>query len=230
MNSIAIIPARGGSKRIPRKNIRDFLGKPIIAYSIEAALESGVFDVVMVSTDDEEIADVSKKYGADVPFFRSPEMSDDMAMTAPVLIEVINEYKKRGVEFAYTCCIYPCAPFITPERLREGKQLLITFSADSVFPVAKISLLPQKHMVIRDGKLQLLDPETYDIRSQDLEAIYHDAAQFYFVKTNTLLAEETLLFENMLPLIISESELQDIDTEDDWIQAEIKYKILKNMY
>ena len=151
MSSIAIIPARGGSKRIPRKNIRDFFGKPIIAYSIEAALASGIFDEVMVSTDDEEIAKVAQEYGAKVPFFRSEENSGDMAMTVPVLIEVLQEYEKIGRVYNYLCCIYPCAPFVTAGRLKEGMELLRSSGADSVLPVVRFSYPPQRCLVIRDG-------------------------------------------------------------------------------
>ncbi|MDR0677763.1 MAG: acylneuraminate cytidylyltransferase family protein [Holosporaceae bacterium] len=135
MKTIAIIPARGGSKRIPRKNIKDFCGKPIIAYSIETALRSEIFDEVMVSTDDQEIADISMKYEAKIPFFRSPETSTDMAMTIPVLIEVLNEYKKLGQNFDHCCCIYPCAPFANSLRIKKGMDLLLSENADSVLPI-----------------------------------------------------------------------------------------------
>jgi N-acylneuraminate cytidylyltransferase len=229
MKKIAIIPARGGSKRIPRKNIKDFLGKPIIAYSIEAALQSNVFDEVMVSTDDQEIADISIRYGARVPFFRSPEMSTDMAMTAPVLIEVLNEYKKRGQDFKYCCCVYPCAPFITSARLKEGMELLISGGSDSVLPVVKFSYPPLRGLVIRDNKLQMLFPENYDKRSQDLESIYHDAGQFYCLKSSALIRENKMYCANTTPIELSEIEVQDIDTIDDWKMAELKYRMLNNV-
>jgi N-acylneuraminate cytidylyltransferase len=227
LSSIAIIPARGGSKRIPRKNIKDFLGKPIIAYSIDAALKSNVFDEVMVSTDDEEIVEISKKYGASVPFFRSEELSNDMAMTVPVLIEVLEEYEKFGKSFAQVCCLYPCAPFVTPERLIESMALLRNSGADSVLPVAKFSYPPQRCLVIRKGKTVMLNPENYNIRSQDLEPLYHDAGQFYCLKTAALREEEKLYCENAYSIILSDNEVQDIDTEDDWKEAEIKYQILR---
>lgn len=229
MRKIAIIPARGGSKRIPRKNIKSFLGKPIIAYSIESAIKSGVFDEVMVSTDDVEIAEISKKYGATVPFYRSPEMSNDMAMTAPVLIEVLNEYKKIGQNFNYCACIYPCAPFINPKRLTEGMNLLTESNVDSVLPVVKFSYPPQRCLVIRDKQVQMLHKENYNMRSQDLEPIYHDVGQFYCLKSASLIKEERLYCENTLPIILPESEVQDIDTEEDWKIAEMKYRILKNV-
>jgi len=229
MKKIAIILARGGSKRIPRKNIKEFLGKPIIAYSIEAAISSGVFDEVMVSTDDVEIAEIAKKYGAKVPFFRSPEMSNDMAMTAPVLIEVLNEYKKLSQDFAYCACIYPCAPFINSQRLKEGMDLLVESDVDSVLPIVKFSYPPQRCLVIKDEKVQMLHPENYNVRSQDLEPYYHDVGQFYYLKSSSLIKEEKLYCENTLPIILPESEVQDIDTEEDWKIAEMKYRILKNV-
>ncbi|HNW25902.1 MAG TPA: pseudaminic acid cytidylyltransferase [Candidatus Gastranaerophilaceae bacterium] len=228
MKKLAIIPARGGSKRIPRKNIKNFLGKPIIAYSIEAALNSGAFDEVMVSTDDVEIAEIAKEYGAKVPFFRSPEMSNDMAMTAPVLIEVLNEYKNLGQNFEYCACIYPCAPFINSQRLKDGMNLLVESGVDSVLPIVRFSYPPQRCLVIRNEKVQMLYPENYNVRSQDLEPYYHDAGQFYCLKSSSLIKEEKLYCENTLPIILPESEVQDIDNDEDWKIAEMKYKMLKS--
>ena len=228
MKSIAIIPARGGSKRIPRKNIKNFLGKPIIVYSIQAAVAANCFDEIMVSTDDLEIAEIAQKYGAKVPFFRSPEMSNDMAMTAPVLVEVLNEYKKLGQDFEYCACIYPCAPFINSERLKEGMNLLIENNIDSVLPIVKFSYPPQRCLVIRDDKVEMLYPENYNVRSQDLEPLYHDCGQFYCLKTKSLIEQEKLFCKNTLPIILPESEVQDIDNEEDWKIAEMKYRILKN--
>jgi len=226
MTNIAIIPARGGSKRIPRKNIKEFCGKPIIAYSIEAAIGSNIFDEIMVSTDDEEIATVAKKYGASVPFFRSAEMSTDMAMTVPVLIEVLEEYEKRDKHFDITCCIYPCAPFITPQKLKQGMDLLLKNDANFAFPVVKFSYPPQRCLVIREDRISMLYPENYLKRSQDLEPLYHDAGQFYFAKTKLLREKQTFFGENSMPIICNESEMQDIDTMEDWKIAEIKYKMI----
>jgi N-acylneuraminate cytidylyltransferase len=223
---IAIIPARGGSKRIPRKNIKMFSSKPIISYSIDAALKSNVFDEVMVSTDDEEIAEIAKKYGANVPFYRSKELSSDLAMTAPVLVEVLGQYEKLGQNFDYTCCIYPCAPFISSQRLKEGMDLLLESGADSVLPVVKFSYPPQRCLVLRNGKLIMLYSENYNVRSQDLEPHYHDVGQFYCLKSMSLKKEEKLFCEYTLPIVFRESEMQDIDTEEDWKIAEMKYKIL----
>jgi N-acylneuraminate cytidylyltransferase len=228
LNNLAIIPARGGSKRIPRKNIRDFLGKPIISYSINAALASGVFNEVMVSTDDEEIAQVSQQYGAHIPFYRSKYLSSDMATTASVLIEVLDEYEKRGEKFDRICCLYPCAPFITSKRLKEGMETLANTNADSVLPVVQFSYPPQRCLVIRDGSAMMLYQENHNIRSQDLEPYYHDAGQFYCINTFSLKKENRLFCKNTLPVILSEIEVQDIDTEEDWKMAEIKYKILSD--
>lgn len=229
MKNIAIIPARGGSKRIPRKNIKDFLGKPIIAYSIEAALKSGVFDEVMVSTDDAEIAKIAKKYGAKVPFFRSPELSNDMAMTAPVLLDVINEYKKLGQEFDYSCCIYPCAPFINSQKIKEGLDLMIEKNADSAIPVVQFSYPIQRALKIEENKLSMILSENMNVRSQDLMPTYHDIGQYYCFKIESFMAEPTLFSKNTVPIITAESEVQDIDTEEDWKIAEMKYRILKNV-
>jgi len=227
MTNIAIIPARGGSKRIPRKNIKDFFGKPIIAYSIEAALNSGVFDEVMVSTDDIEIAEIAKKYGAKIPFFRSSELSNDMAMTAPVLVEVLNEYKKLGNEFEYGCCIYPCAPFINPEKLKEGLESMKEKKVDNAVPVVQFSYPIQRALKIENNQLSMILPENMNMRSQDLMPTYHDIGQYYCFKIESFLAEPTLFSKNTVPIITPESQVQDIDTEEDWEIAEIKYKMLK---
>jgi N-acylneuraminate cytidylyltransferase len=202
------------------------LGKPIIAYTIEAAITSGIFDEVMVSTDDEEIAEIAKKHGASVPFFWSEEISTDMAMTVSVLIEVLNKYNECGKVFSHGCCIYPCAPFITSVRLKEGMELLISSRADSVVPVVKFSYPPQRCLVIRDEQISMLYPEHYNSRSQDLEPYYHDSGQFYCFKSESLKSENKLFCTRTLPLVLSELEVQDIDTEEDWEIAEMKYRIL----
>jgi N-acylneuraminate cytidylyltransferase len=227
MKTIAIIPARGGSKRIPRKNIKNFAGQPIIKYSIDAALQSGCFDEVMVSTDDKEIAEVAKSFGAKVPFFRSAENSSDMAMTFPVLEEVITEYKKRGMEFDYLCCIYPTAPFITSERLQTANRMLIDNNADVVLPIMKFGYPIQRSLRIEDGKVRMFWPENYNVRSQDLEPAYQDCGQFYFLKTKIVFELGMLYTKFTIPLIVPESEAQDIDNEEDWKVAEMKFKILR---
>ena len=227
--TLAIIPARGGSKRIPRKNIKEFLGKPIIAYSIEAAIESQVFDEVMVSTDDVEIAEIAKKYGAKIPFFRSAELSNDMAMTVPVLIDVLREYEKLGQNFEYVCCIYATAPFVSPQMLRNGMNLLITSDVDSVLPVVKFSYPPQRALIKNNNFIEMQYPENYNVRSQDLEPIYHDSGQFYCLKKESLIREKRLYCSKTLPIELLESEVQDIDSVEDWKIAEIKYKQKNNL-
>lgn len=225
MTTIAIITARGGSKRIPKKNIRDFHGKPIIAYSIEAALESNIFDEVMVSTDSEKIADIAIRYGAKVPFFRSKDTSDDFATTAEVLQEVLEKYRKSNKEFDYMCCIYPTAPFITASKLQNAMKELINSGADSVIPVVRFSYPPQRAVVIKDGLLCYQYPEYEKTRSQDLEPIYHDCGQFYLCKTEEFKKYNSLFTPNSIPFVIAEEEVQDIDNDNDWKLAEIKYKL-----
>lgn len=223
---IAIITARGGSKRIPKKNIKDFCGKPIIAYSIEAAISSKLFDEVMVSTDSEEIAEIAKKYGASVPFMRSAETSNDYATTNDVLIEVFNEYEKRGQEFDIAVCIYPTAPFVTADKLKRAIDMVEKDGADAVTPVVQFSFPPQRAFIIRDNALEYQYPENASVRSQDLEAVYHDCGQFYVMRPYNILhdVESTMT----MPLIMKESEVQDIDTIEDWKIAEIKYKLMIN--
>ena len=185
MSSIAIITARGGSKRIPKKNIKEFCGKPIIAYSIEAALNSGVFDEVMVSTDDEEIAEISKKAGASVPFFRSAETSTDTATTADVLLEVLDRYEAMGQSFEYGCCIYPTAPFVTARKLKEAMDKLIESGAESIVPMQEFSYPPQRGLFIDDaGLVKMLHPEYATTRSQDLQKQYHECGQFYIFRND----------------------------------------------
>lgn len=225
-SNIAIITARGGSKRIPRKNIKDFLGEPIICYSIKAALESKCFEVVMVSTDDEEIANISINHGAEVPFMRSAETSGDYATTEDVIKEVITEYKKRGRTFDSICCIYPTAPFVTGERLQESMDLLWSSNIDSVIPVVKFSYPPQRSFVIQNNKLVMKYAEHLTTRSQDLESWYHDCGQYYCIKTQSFLEHNEILTTNTVPFVLTEMEVQDIDTEEDWKLAEMKYRML----
>ena len=226
MKTVAIITARGGSKRIPGKNIREFLGKPILAYSIEAALASGQFDEVMVSTDDRQIADIAAAYGAAVPFYRSEKTSGDFATTTDVLLEVLEEYDRRGVHFEAACCIYPTAPFVTGDKLEEAMHRLTCSDADTAIPVVGFSYPPQRALVERGGRLIFNQPEYINSRSQDLETLYHDAGQFYAFKTDSLRVNGSIMRGNILPLVVSELEVQDIDNETDWKIAEMKYRMM----
>lgn len=222
---LAIIPARGGSKRIPKKNIKDFCGRPIIAYSINAAIKSSLFDIVMVSTDSEEIASLAKEYGAEVPFLRSNRTSDDYATTSDVLEEVLVRYKDIGYTFDCFCCIYPTAPLVTATKLNEAFTLFEDKKAEAVLPVVKYSYPPQRAIVIKDGLASFQYIENRFARSQDLEAIYHDAGQFYFLRTEEFVKQHDLVLKKTIPLIVNELEVQDIDNETDWKLAEIKYRM-----
>lgn len=223
---VAIITARGGSKRIPRKNIKDFLGRPIIEYSIKAALEAGIFDEVMVSTDDEEIAEIAKNAGARVPFMRSKDTANDFATTADVIDEVLQQYKTNDVEFDYVCCIYPTAPFVTAKCLKEAMELLMNGNSDSVVPVVKFGFPPQRGVIIQDGRVSFKWPEFALARSQDLESMYHDCGQFYCLNIESFEKQKCLVMANTMPYIREEKEVQDIDTMEDWYLAEIKYRML----
>lgn len=225
--NIAIITARGGSKRIPHKNRKEFCGKPIIEYSIEAAKQAGIFDTVMVSTDDNKIAEIAKNAGAEVPFMRSAETSNDYATTADVLMEVLEKYKERGIRYENACCIYPTAPFVTGDKLRRAMDMLVKEKKDSVMPVVPFSFPPLRGMVINDGKLEYKWQEYALKRSQDLEEIYHDCGQFYVFRVKSFEKEKKLVTDNTTGVIISELEVQDIDNETDWELAEMKYRLLK---
>lgn len=223
---ICIIPARGGSKRIPRKNIKSFLGKPVIAYSIDAALRSGIFEEVMVSTDDEEIAEIARQYGASVPFMRSSETANDYAGTEDVISEVIERYRALGQEFETICCIYATAPFVKSERLYKAYGKL-NENTDAAFSVVSYSYPIQRSLRInKNGYVEMKFPQYLDARTQDLEETYHDAGQFYFVKTDSFFKEKTLWCRRTAPIILSELEVQDLDTETDWQLAELKYQHL----
>ncbi|RYE53866.1 MAG: pseudaminic acid cytidylyltransferase [Sphingobacteriales bacterium] len=229
-NSLAIIPARGGSKRIPRKNIKNFLGKPIIAYSIEAAMKAGCFAEVIVSTDDAEIAEIAKAYGAHIPFYRSDKNSDDHATTAEVITEVLDSYESRlGKKFDSFCCIYPTAPFITPDKLKRAKNLLEEENVTSVIPVVAFSFPILRSLTIKEDHLKFNWPEYTLTRSQDLPSAYHDSGQFYFVNTAAFRETGNFFTPCARPIILSELEIQDIDTETDWKIAEMKYRIINEV-
>ena len=222
-----IIPARGGSKRIPRKNIKNFLGKPIIAYSIEAAIKSKLFDEVMVSTDDQEIAEIAQKYGAKVPFMRSKKNANDFATTVDVLLEVIDNYKQSGEEFEYACCIYPTAPLVKIEKLHYAFEKLRNGNFDVVFPVVDFSYPIWRGLKKdKNENFKMIWPEHQNSRSQDLEDAYHDAGQWYWFKPENLTKNKTLFGNNTTCIVLKATEVQDIDTETDWKLAEIKYELL----
>jgi pseudaminic acid CMP-transferase len=221
---LAIITARGGSKRIPRKNIKKFCEKEILAYSIEAARRSQVFEEVMVSTDDVEIAEVAKKYGAAVPFLRSAGASDDFADTDTVLREVVQEYKKRGVEVEEFCCLYPTAPFVTGEVLCKAYEHFRETGADELVPVVRFSYPPQRGFVLDGVNLLYRWPEYKDKRSQDIEPIYHDAGQFYFMRSSALFRSSESEYKRVA-FILDEMQVQDIDTVEDWELAELKFRM-----
>ena len=228
MKRIAIIPARGGSKRIPRKNIKHFLGKPIISYSIEAALQSDLFDEVMVSTDDDEIAAIAKSFGANVPYLRSKKNSDDFATTFDVIDEVISYYKKSNLIFEEACCIYPTAPFTTVERLRSFHEFLERSKFDCVFPVLKYGYPIQRGLRLNDQKqMRMISPEHLVTRSQDLEASFHDAGQFYWFNVEKLMIFKQLWTDHTGAMEIKELEAHDIDTLEDWEIAEFKYQMMQ---
>ncbi len=227
MASIAIITARGGSKRLPKKNIKDFCGKPIIAYSIIAALESQCFDEVMVSTDSEEIAGIAKQYGAKVPFLRSEKTSNDFATTADVVLEVLNKYIRGGYVYEYACCIYPTAPFVTDAKLKAAQEILLKGDADTVMPVTAFSFPPQRGLVVRDGEITPMYPEYMLKRSQDLPRVYHDCGQFYYFKVDRFLENKNIMGRHTVPVFVDEMEVQDIDNETDWRLAELKFKIME---
>ncbi len=228
MNNLAIIPARGGSKRIPRKNIKDFLGKPIIAYSIEAALESNLFSEVMVSTDDEEIAAVSRYHGAVVPFFRTKKNADDFSTTVDVIGEVLEKYRRDNKTFLNACCIYPTAPFVSTITLKTGFEKLINEKRNCVFPIVEFSYPIWRGLIIaNDGKVNLIWPEFQNSRSQDLEEVYHDAGQWYWFNVKTFQKEKKIFTENSASIRLNPMEVQDIDNPSDWNLAELKYEYLQ---
>lgn len=224
MSIVAVITARGGSKRIPRKNIKEFMGKPMLAYAVEAAVNSKVFDEIMVSTDDVEIAEIAKQFGAKVPFMRSEKTANDFATTADVLEEVVSEYKKRGKTFDELCCIYPCVPFLTADVINNAYEKFKTSGADRLTPVVKYSFPIQRAFKLNEqGLLEYREPENAPKRSQDLEPMYHDVGMFYFYKTEKMNSNKIVMLE------MDEALVQDIDNDSDWQMAEMKYRIMHNV-
>lgn len=226
--NVAIIPARGGSKRIPKKNVKLFFGKPIIEYSIKAALKSGCFSEVMVSTDDPEIAKIAKCAGASVPFLRSKAHSRDKSSIEDVAIEVLEEYNKQEREFKNFCCLLATAPFIKAEDIRKAMKILES-SRDiiSIFTVVRYSYPIQRALKIKKEWLRMKYPENINKHSQEIEPMYHDAGQFYCLKTKKFLKEKQFFSKKSKAIILPETRVQDIDTIEDWQMAEIKYEILE---
>jgi len=222
-NAIAIIPARSGSKRIKNKNIRQFHGKPIIAYSIELALKSGFFERVIVSTDSQEIADIARSYGAEVPFLRTAKNADDFA----TIYDVINEVHDRlDHTYTYTCCLFSTAPLLKLESLSQAVSLLSNTDVDCVFTITPYKYPIQRALKISDEKVEMIQSEHLKTRSQDLMSTYHDAGMMYFYKTEKYLKEKSVFKMISKPIVLPESMVQDIDDEDDWKMAEIKYQNL----
>jgi N-acylneuraminate cytidylyltransferase len=226
MSAVAIITARGGSKRIPRKNIRNFLGKPILSYAIETARQSSLFDEIMVSTDDNEIADIALSFGAKVPFRRSARTATDFATTPDVLLEVLDTYEQRGTCFDFACCIYPVSPLLTPELLERAYQKLRNGSFDSVYPVQRFGFPIQRAFYLRNDRIGWLHPEFALTRSQELERAFHDAGQFYWFNVPVFRRTGKLLTDNTSCVEISDLQAQDVDNESDWQMAELKYRLL----
>lgn len=225
---VAIITARGGSKRIPNKNIKSFCGKPIIAYAIETAINSGIFDEVMVSTDSDKIADIAKEYGAVVPFMRSAKNSDDYATTEDVIMEVVNEYSAQGKKFDYVCCLYPTAPFVTGDIIKQAVNIMIEKNPAVVIPLVQFSYPPQRCFIIdKEGNAKFKYPQYVKTRSQDLEKEYHDAGQFYIYNVKKMFELDGVIEDDFAPIILPELAVQDIDTIEDWKMAELKYELLK---
>ncbi len=226
MSAIAIIPARGGSKRIPRKNIRTFRGKPIIAYSIEAAINSKLFDYIMVSTDDTEIAEVARSYGAQIPYFRSAENSNDHATTADVLLEVLSKMKADRQFFRYVCCIYPTAPFLNVQNLSWAFNTMVEGKFDSVFPVCDFGFPIQRALTLGENNaVSMIWPENMNKRSQDLRKAYHDAGQFYWLSVESFFKHKTVYCPNAGAITLDAMYVQDIDNEMDWQIAELKHAV-----
>lgn len=222
MHNVAIIPARGGSKRIHKKNIKLFNGKPILAYAVKGALRSGLFEEVMVSTDDEEIAETAVKYGAKVPFMRSKETSNDYAILSDVIEEVKYKYLQEGISFTAICCILPTSPLLTPDNLRGCYELFINKNADLVYAIVKFEHSIQKAMRMVDGKIEMFNPDLDCFTSYDFENTYHDAGQFYWMKYETAFKGKNWYGFNM-----PNQYVQDIDTEQDWKIAELKMQLIQ---
>lgn len=225
---VAIIPARGGSKRIPRKNIKPFCGKPMIAWSIAAAQASGCFDKIIVSTDDAEIAETALLYGATIPFMRPAELSEDYTPTIPVIRHAIEWLNAHDNNVTHACCIYATAPFVSAEDIKTGLEILENADSDYAFSVTSYSFPIQRAIKLTgQGSVEMFYPEHFNTRSQDLEEAYHDAGQFYWGKAKAWLNETVIFSSSSSPVILPRHRVQDIDTPEDWIRAEWMFKAIK---
>ncbi len=226
---LAVIPARGGSKRIPQKNIKDFCGKPIIAWSIEAARASGCFERIIVSTDDRQIAEIAAEYGAETPFLRPAELCDDHTPTAPVIAHAIQWHREHAFDPKFVCCIYATAPFIQADDLNAGLSLLTGSDADYAFAITGFDFPIQRAVRINaSGRIEMLNPEHLNTRSQDLPEAFHDAGQFYWGRADAWLEGRPLLSDRALPVLLPRYRVQDIDTPEDWIHAESMFRALQD--
>lgn len=229
MSAVAIIPARGGSKRIPKKNIKEFFNKPLIAYSIEVALESKLFDKVIVSTDDEDIAKIAKEYGAEVPFLRPKELSDDITGTTDVTLHAVEFLKSQGFEYNFICTIYATAPLLEKKFLIQGYEKLKNSDAINSFSATSMPFPIQRTFKIdKNGRCEMFMPEHYESRSQDLEIAYQDAGQFYWSKSNQN-SDEIMFSKDSIPILLPRHLVQDIDTLEDWERAEIIYQLMQKV-
>ena len=225
---LAVIPARGGSKRIPRKNIKQFCGKPMIAWSIAAAHASGCFDRIIVSTDDDEIGEIAKAHGAEVPFMRPPALSDDHTGTTPVIAHAVAWQNAAGEQVSNACCIYATAPFVRAEDLQRGLQMLHSSGADYAFSVTSYAFPIQRAIrITQEQRVAMFQPEHFSTRSQDLEEAWHDAGQFYWGKASAWLAHKPLFGQGAAPVLLPRHRVQDIDTTEDWVRAEWLFKALQ---
>ena len=228
MSRVAIIPARGGSKRIPRKNVKDFCGKPMIAWSIEAAKASGCFDQIIVSTDDVEIAKVTSEWGATVPFMRPAELSDDFTGTLPVIRHAVEWLNQNDCPVEYACCLYATAPFVSAADLKQGLQLIQDSGSSYAFSVTSYAFPIQRAIRITDnGRVAMFNPEHFQTRPQDLEEAWHDAGQFYWGTAEAWCEERAIFGEDSVPVKLPRYRVQDIDTPEDWNRAEWLFRAMQ---
>jgi len=224
---LAVIPARGGSKRIPRKNIKLFCGKPMLAWSIEAARRSGCFDRIVVSTDDEEIAAVARQCGAETPFMRPEGLANDHAGTIPVVHHAVDWFIASGQRPEAVCCLYATAPFVMPADLQRGLQVLQAETCDYAFSATSYAFPIQRAFrVRRDGRAEMFQPEHFHTRSQDLVEAFHDAGQFYWGSADAWTAERPIFSAEAVPIVLPRHRVQDIDTPEDWTRAEWLFKAM----